>query len=170
MCPDPRPRHRSQGGFAVVAAIFLLVILAGLAAYIVTISSAQQAGAALDMLGGRALQAARSGMDWGVARVIAAPATFGAGNCQSATVTPVVVNLSTGSGGALSAHGGGLTVTVRCLAKPYTDGASLLSYELSATACSQPAGGSCPNAAPTGGDYIERHLTTQVMCNATGPC
>jgi MSHA biogenesis protein MshP len=168
MFPRRRPRSRStQRGVALVAAIVLVVILAGMVAYVVSISTAQQSGGALDIHGGRALQAARSGMDWGIARVVTAPTAFGTGNCQA---TPASVNLSSGSGGDFVAHAG-FTITVTCAATSYTDGASLFSYALAATACNQPgAGGACPNTASANADYVERRVTTQVVCNASGPC
>lgn len=173
MSPDRRSRMaQRQHGFAVVAAIVIIVILAGLAAYILSISAAQQLGVALDLQGGRALQAARSGMDWGISRVVNAPTAFGGGACKPGAPPPPspTVNLSTGPGGDFAAYNG-FTVTVKCSATAFTDGVDSISYSLVATACNQPsAGGSCPNPAPTGEDYIERQLTTQVVCNATGIC
>ena len=69
----PRPaaaqRRQRSAGFALVAAIFLLVVLAALGAFIVTISTSQQMGSALDVQGERAYQAARSGIEWGVYQV-----------------------------------------------------------------------------------------------------
>jgi MSHA biogenesis protein MshP len=62
-----------QHGFAVMAALFILVVLTSLGAYVVTISSAQHIGNALDIQGSRALQAARAGMDWGIARAVHTP-------------------------------------------------------------------------------------------------
>jgi MSHA biogenesis protein MshP len=158
---------RAQRGFAVAAAVFIIVVLAGMAAYVVAISSAHQAGGAMDIQGSRALQAARSGMDWGIARVITAPTSFGSGNCQAGAVT---INLSSQGGTDFPAHGG-FTVSVNCVATAYTDGASLYSYTLTATACNEPgAGGVCPNTASPDADYVERRVSTQVVCNATGTC
>ena len=54
-----------QSGFLLVTAIFLLVILAALGAFILTISGTQQTSSALDVQGTRAYQAARSGIEWG---------------------------------------------------------------------------------------------------------
>jgi len=55
---------KSQSGFLLVTAIFLLVILAALGAFILTISGTQQTSSALDVQGSRAYQAARAGIDW----------------------------------------------------------------------------------------------------------
>jgi MSHA biogenesis protein MshP len=51
-------------GFALPAAIFLLVILTALGAFILNISTSQQLGLALDIRGERAWQAANAGMEW----------------------------------------------------------------------------------------------------------
>ena len=61
-----------QSGFSLVTAIFLLVILASLGAFIVTVSGLQQTSSALDVQGSRAYQAARSGIEWGTYQVQAA--------------------------------------------------------------------------------------------------
>ena len=152
-----------------LSAIVILVVLASLGAYVMTISSAQHIGSALDIEGSRALQAARAGMNWAIERAVNAPTAFGAGNCQTGTVS---VNLTTGAGGDFAALSG-YTVTVICASggTAYTDGAnSLYSYALTATACNQPNAGVCPNTATPGTNYVERRLTVQVTCNATLPC
>ena len=61
-------------GFAIVTAIFILVVLAALGAFIVSISTNQQIGTALDIQGVRAYQAAKSGVEWGIYQVEATPA------------------------------------------------------------------------------------------------
>jgi hypothetical protein len=53
-------------GFAIVSAIFILVVLAALGAFIVNISTNLQIGSALDVQGVRAHQAARAGIEWGL--------------------------------------------------------------------------------------------------------
>ena len=63
-----------QRGFSIVAAIFILVVLAALGAFMVTISTNQAIGSALDIQGSRAYQAARSGIEWGVYKVQATAA------------------------------------------------------------------------------------------------
>lgn len=66
MCPTSRERAR---GFALVSAIFLVVILALLAAALVSLSGTQAGGQALDVGGSRAWQAARAGIEWGIAQL-----------------------------------------------------------------------------------------------------
>lgn len=77
-----------QRGFTIVSAIFILVVLAALGAFIVTITTTQQISSALDVQGSRAYQAARSGIEWGVYQVQASAAyNFGHANDPAATST-----------------------------------------------------------------------------------
>lgn len=62
-----RPANR---GFVLPSAIFLLVILAGLAAFLVNISMTQSATSAQDVQGARAYHAARAGIEWGLYQVL----------------------------------------------------------------------------------------------------
>jgi MSHA biogenesis protein MshP len=64
--PCPPRRFR---GFVLPSAIFLLVILAGLAAFMVTISQTMSTTSVQDVRGARAYQAARSGVEWGLYQV-----------------------------------------------------------------------------------------------------
>ena len=60
-------------GFAAVAAIFLVVCLASLGAFMVTLSNTQQLTSAQDVQGTRAYWAARAGLEWVVAALPSAP-------------------------------------------------------------------------------------------------
>ena len=62
-------RDRSRG-FSMVSAIFILVVLAVLAAALVTVAGMQHASAGLDLQGARAYQAARAGAEWGMYRIV----------------------------------------------------------------------------------------------------
>jgi MSHA biogenesis protein MshP len=68
--------HKMQRGFSLVSAIFLLVVIAALGVFAVTLSTTQQQSAALDVLGARAYQAARAGIEWGAYQVISNPAAI----------------------------------------------------------------------------------------------
>lgn len=59
-------RKNRQDGFALMAALFLLVVLGALGTYMVTISLVQQQSVSYTFLGARAYQAARSGIEWGI--------------------------------------------------------------------------------------------------------
>lgn len=66
--------RRIQRGFAAVAAIFLLVVLAALGAFMVSISSSQQLSSAQDLQGSRAYWVARAGLEWAIGSLSAVPA------------------------------------------------------------------------------------------------
>jgi MSHA biogenesis protein MshP len=65
-----RHPHARCPGFGLPAAVFLLVILAGLAAALAKLGSGQQQASGLDIQGARALQAARAGIEWGLFQVL----------------------------------------------------------------------------------------------------
>lgn len=66
----PAIKHRMQKGFSLVTAIFLLVVLGGLGAVMMTFFSAQQQSSAQDVLGSRAYQAARAGIEWSAFQIL----------------------------------------------------------------------------------------------------
>lgn len=142
MCPDQEMaptavnpcRGGREGGFAIVTAIFLLVILGGLAAFMVNVSTAMHTTSALDLQGERAYQAARAGIEWGAFQVLAAVP-----NCPASTTLPAL-------GGNLA----DFATTVTCSQSLHTEGAATVTtYQLTATATFGASG----NA-----DYVERQL------------
>lgn len=147
--PDRSPPAASRG-FLIPSAIFLLVVLAGLAAFLVTISSGQHTGAAQDVVGARAYQAARSGLEWGFYHTLA--------------VKPETANVCSGKPG-LSTNLDttafpGLSLTVNCEAVStgvIEAGNPVVLYKITATACSQPnvATPACPNTTNPGPLYVE---------------
>ncbi len=82
MCPRNRRAMppRRQRGFALVAAIFLLVVLASLGVFIVRVSGVQQQTVNIALLGARAFEAAVAGIEWGAFRAI------DAGSCTNTTL------------------------------------------------------------------------------------
>jgi MSHA biogenesis protein MshP len=161
-------RHaRRIRGFAIVSAIFILVVLAALGAFIVNISTNQQIGSAIDVLGVRAYQAARAGIEWGLYQVQASPSagtpynfsygTPSAGVGTAAPNTRVCPTTPTSFVPAASTLSG-FTVTVTCSSSAADGFSGPTIYSLTATACSQPLAGSCPNTTP-GNLYIERRLS-----------
>ncbi len=136
-------RLRRQAGVGIVTAIFLLVVLAGLGTAMVGIYTQQQSSANLDLLGARAYQAARAGIEWGLFQ------RRRNGNCVSAT------RIDMPAGTSLS----GFTVYVRCRQQ----GAGTLSrYMITAEACNIPdtAGGSCPDV--NNPEYVRRNLEVEL--------
>lgn len=146
-------------GFAILSAIFILVVLAALAAFMVSISTSQQVGSALDVQGVRAYQAARAGIEWGLYKVQStAGYNFGyASTDPNQRRCPGDGFASTDSFNPGAATLSGFRVTVTCKAE--TDGSSGPTvFKLVATACNQPNGGACPNTTDPGSFYIERRL------------
>ena len=82
------PIHRTQHGFAAIAAIVLLVLLAALGSFMISISNTQQLTSAQDVQGTRAYWAARAGLEWGVASANTSSA------CPAASTTLTVDGFS----------------------------------------------------------------------------
>lgn len=137
-------RQRLAAGFSVVTALFVVVVLSALGVAMMSLTTSQQTSAALDLLGARAYEAARAGVEYGVYQQLIN------GSC--------VASRSFGLGGSLSTF----TVTVLCTVNPTPGmGAIMNRITVTATACNQPAGGVCPNAATTSADYVQRTVTVQ---------
>ncbi len=60
-----------QAGFSLITAIFLLVVVAGLVGSMVSLNIGQQATVTKGILGARALQAAKAGMEYGIFQALA---------------------------------------------------------------------------------------------------
>jgi MSHA biogenesis protein MshP len=133
-----------QRGAALMSAIFLLVVIGGLIAYLLKMSGLQHSSVALDVMGARAYQASRAGVDWGVYRALRDA------SCAASS--------SFGLAGGL----GDFTVTVECADTPYTEINATVKhvYSIRATACNQPVAGACPGA--VGPFYVERQLQALV--------
>lgn len=130
-----------QRGFTIVSAIFILVVLAGLGAAILTVSTSQHIGSAMDIQGARAYQAARAGIEWGLYQRLR-----GGVACPAAT-------FAMPAGAATLA---GLTVTVTCAASADGSGGPTV-IEIESTACNQAA---CPGV--PGANYVERRLRVTI--------
>lgn len=65
----PYARNRSRG-FTLVAAIFLLVVLALLGAFMVTIGESERWTTVEAAQGARAYEAAQAGLEWGIAKTV----------------------------------------------------------------------------------------------------
>ncbi|MBB1074276.1 hypothetical protein HUU62_07585 [Rhodoferax sp. 4810] len=94
-----RNKHRPAPGFAAIAAIFLVVVLAALGAFMVTFSNTQQLTSAQDVQGSRAYWAARAGLEWGIGKVsaVANPASISSSTCLAApslTIDGFLVEIS----------------------------------------------------------------------------
>ena len=129
---------RPARGFGIVTAVFLLVVLAGLGAALVNLTTVQHTTSSLDIQGARAYQAARAGIEWGLYRQLRN------GSCVAPPSSFVV-------------PANGFTVTVQCILT--TGPGTLQRYQLVATACNRPAGGVCSAASASNNtDYVQRML------------
>jgi MSHA biogenesis protein MshP len=120
-----------QRGFAAIAAIFLVVALAALGAFMVTFSNTQQVTLAQDVQGSRAYWAARAGLEWGIVNSAAAAAAIGADCSGAAMPTPTTTTLTIE----------GFTVAITCPRTAYVDGDSLHIFQITAIASSGTVGG-----------------------------
>ena len=150
-------------GFAIVSAIFILVVLGALGAFIVNVSTNQQIGSALDVQGVRAYQAARAGIEWGIYQVQATPAyNFSYGTpavaVGSANPNTRVCPASPSSFVPAAPTLAGFTVTVNCIATVDLINGGPTVYVLQSTACNLPDAGACPNTTNPGSLYVERRL------------
>ncbi|MDP2143647.1 MAG: hypothetical protein Q8J80_05880 [Gallionella sp.] len=120
-----------QQGFSLVSAIFLLVVIAALGAFAVTLSTTQQQSSALDLLGARAYHAARAGIDWGVYQLLPNSAVAGgyAANCRAGATSQVF------AAGTLPGTLSVFEVNVGCAATSAVEaGTPINIYQLTSTA------------------------------------
>lgn len=147
-----KPLRLRQGGFTLVTGIFLFVVLAALAAFIIGIRLYQDSSISLDTLGSRALAAARTGGEWGAYNSVR--------NNTCTPTTPIAL------GGTLSAY----MATVTCTRSTHNEAGTTVNIDtIVATACNQPVAGNCPNPAP-GAGYAERQISIVVGNCGAVPC
>jgi MSHA biogenesis protein MshP len=153
-------RLRTQSGFAYIAAVILLVVVAGLAVALLQLTSTQQSTVNQALLGAKASLAARGGIEWAF-RVLDT-------RCQQAPTAPLPVELT-----QFRAESG-FHVTVNCSYSTYFEGERIRApgpggdpeqiadplskriYRITSVACNG-AGTSCPDASSAAGaEYVER--------------
>lgn len=140
---------KNQHGFSIITAIFLLVVLSFLGIAMVSLSTSQHQSSAMDVMGSRAYQAARAGIEWQAHYVVNS-----ASNAAAAVAECGANNMGV-LGGTLAPF----TVTVNCSAASYVEGASTIwVYDVSAVACTDAA---CPSATP-GANYVERVISVKM--------
>jgi MSHA biogenesis protein MshP len=89
---SPRHPQRPARGFAFVTAVFLLVVLGTLAAFVVNLSANAAASGAAAVQGVRALEAARAGLEWAAYQLRDPNGTLAAG---STTLPPCIASPTT---------------------------------------------------------------------------
>jgi len=147
--------HR-QTGLGTIAAIMILVILGGLSAAIVSLSTGQQISSAQDVLSAQAWQVASAGTEGGLFLALQNA------NC-AATQTWTSADHPT------------FRVTVKCDARNYNDGETvpgtarvLRVFRIEATACNGSIA-TCPdNAAAASIGYVERQRIAIAYCQWNG--
>src|SRR5690242_17849181 len=111
-------RRRSEQGFSLIAAIFVIVVLAALGIYAMRVGTTEQQTAAFDLSIARAQAAADSGIEYGANRALKAascPATT--------TLAPTAAGMS------------GFTITVTCVVLTHNVAGTLYpAYTLTSTA------------------------------------
>jgi MSHA biogenesis protein MshP len=129
--------RRAQQGFSLIAAIFLIVVLASLAVYGVRLTTLQNQTVTAGLRAAQAYQAARSGAAWAAYRAV------NAGAC----VAPPTLSLTEGGTA-------GFNVSVQCTRITYVEGPQtvhvfVLDVRATAGAYGTP-------------DYVSRRLQTKV--------
>lgn len=134
--------RKFQQGFSLVTAIFLLVVLSGLGAMMVTFFSAQQQSSALDVMGSRAYQAARAGIEWAAYQVsLSQPNASAPVGCATNFAANTL-------GGTLAPF----SVSVSCSTTSAVEGASTIwLYDIASSAVY--------GTAPGSADYVERVIS-----------
>lgn len=153
-------RHLARG-FSLVTAIFLLVVLSALGAFMVKFTGLQQNTVRVDVLGVNAYYAARAGINWAMYQALDPDNTI------TAAPPPGGVTFAPCPSGTISGMGGSLatfTVVVSCsqTAPDATEAnRTIRVYQITATACNQ---ATCPAASPAPG-YVERSvIVTLAKC------
>jgi len=152
---SPRDGGRQQG-FAAIAAIFLVVVLAALGSFMVTMSNTQHLTSAQDTQGSRAYWAARAGLEWGIGNVVASPGAGGTTE-PACPFSPTTVGTS---------FDGGFTVVVKCQRADYIEGAVVSNrfiFQFTSEASTAGSPGSL--------GYIQRSVSASMECvkNETAP-
>lgn len=137
---------RRAGGFALILALFLLVSLGAIGAYLLTVSTGQVAAVAQDVNAANAYQAARAGIDWSAYQLLRNPGGAFASGCAGGAASqtlPLAGNLS------------GFYAQVSCQSpgSEIEAGVAVQGYQITVTGCNKtPCGG------VVGPTYAERQL------------
>lgn len=131
-----------------MAALFIIVTLAAIGVYLLTVSTGQLAAGAQDEQAARAYQAARTGIEWGAYQVLINS------NCAAGTQTLSLPQ--------------GFIAQVSCASSAAESEGSMqiTGYTVTATGCNNPGGCGAANTAAT---YVERQLQL-TLSKCTGGC
>ncbi|MFY9480167.1 MAG: MSHA biogenesis protein MshP [Aquabacterium sp.] len=140
-----------QKGLGALAAVIVLVLLAGLAAAVVRMGWTSQMGVSMDVMGARARLAANAGADWGLFQAFR-------GGWQTCTNVSQTLDLRADTG---------MFVTVTCRSTVYSEGQdanganqNIRVYNIFAVACN--GSSACPDNSRVGSStYVERERLVQ---------
>lgn len=151
-----RALARTQAGFALMTAIFLLVVLGAFAAFAVSFTANTAATHAVSVQGARAYEAARAGLAWATYQVKDPNGTLspGATNLPACFTSPTTLSLP--------AAMGGFSVSVSCTRYPsasatpsyHEEGNQRSAYYVVTSTATLGTAGNV--------DYVERKLETRV--------
>lgn len=133
---------RPARGFALVLALFLIVSIAAIGAYLLSVSNVQVESGAMDEQGARAYQAARAGLDWGAYRVLRNA------TCPGGTTT---IALPAGLAGFYA------EVTCTSFGTESEGGSTITTFRIVSTGCN-----ATPCSSGSGARYVERQLQLTV--------
>jgi MSHA biogenesis protein MshP len=138
-----------------MAAIFILVTLASIAVYLLTISTGQVTAVTQDEQAARAYQAARAGAEWGAFQILRNPggnfasSTNPGSKCSTGGTETVALGTLGAPVGANAFH-----AAVKCTRTTVSEGANNVRiYVLEVTGCNQTTCPGTPDA-----NYVERQL------------
>lgn len=158
-CHYPVSSAARERGFSLIGAIFVLVVLALIGAFMITIGTVQQTTVSQAVQASRASHAARSGIEWGIAQALNAAtraATCGAPPPPNPTTAPAATTLTL-SGPGLD----GFTVAVTCNYSRHQETSECFNvYRITARAQSGAFGE--PH-------YVSRDIETRVTDYGLGP-
>ncbi|QKQ25467.1 hypothetical protein [Candidatus Reidiella endopervernicosa] len=107
-------KSNQQQGFSLIGAIFLMVVLAAVGGYMVSISSGFHISGANAVEGSRAYYAAKGGLEWAISELELDNVAVDSASACSGTVNGQVTNYSSG---ALD----GFSVSLSCSPSGYTE-------------------------------------------------
>ena len=146
---------RRQSGASMILALFLVVTLAGVGGFLVSIYTVQQQTTTQDELAHRAYQAARAGLEWGAYQLLRQPGVGFANSCDTSGSFTQTIPFTAASG---NLNGFSVRVTCTSFGSQAEGGDTVRSYRIVARGCNQ---ANC--AAPTLGPfYVERELQATV--------
>lgn len=147
---------RKSTGFALMAALFIVVTLVAISVYLLTISTGQLAAATQDEQAARAYQAARTGIEWGAYQVLRnSGAGFGASCTGGGSPSQTLPLGDFGTGSATVAY----FAQVACsrVGVETEGGVSVSIYRITATGCNRSPCTPDPTPPPDS-TYVERQL------------